>query len=306
MKKYIAECIGTATLVLLGCGNAMLVGCDAASGSGYLLTALAFGLVIVGMAYCVGNVSGCHINPAVSLGVLLTGGMSGKDFVGYVISQIVGALVGSVADDIGSAIAEIFPGVGELGNVFKDAGNIAKQVWPAIKNVVHQGCQGIRTAVQGLAHIVGTVRNAFNQVKTAIQNPMEAAKNLVKNAINAIKGFFHFSVPTPHIPVPHFSISPAGWSVGDLLKGSIPSLSLSWYADGGFVDGATLIGAGERGPEMILPESGALMDKFSSAIASKVGGHDVNVYLQYDASTDATQMAYEIARVLNRKLAMEA
>ena len=222
------------------------------------------------------------------------------------VFEEVGALVGSVADDIGSAIAEIFPGVGELGNVFKDAGNIAKQVWPAIKNVVHQGCQGIRTAVQGLAHIVGTVRNAFNQVKTAIQNPMEAAKNLVKNAINAIKGFFHFSVPTPHIPLPHFSISPAGWSVGDLLKGSIPSLSISWYAQGGFVDGATLIGAGERGPEMILPESGALMDKFSSAIASKVGGHDVNVYLQYDASTDATQMAYEIARVLNRKLAMEA
>ena len=222
------------------------------------------------------------------------------------VFEEVGALVGSVADDIGSAIAEVFPGVGELGNVFKDAGNIAKQVWPAIKNVVHQGCQGIRTAVQGLAHIVGSVRNAFNQVKSAIQNPMEAAKNLVKNAINAIKGFFHFSVPTPHIPLPHFSISPAGWSVGDLLKGSIPSLSLSWYADGGFVDGATLIGAGEAGPEMILPESGALMDKFSSAIASKVGGHDVNVYLQYDASTDATQMAYEIARVLNRKLAMEA
>ncbi len=95
MKKYIAECIGTATLVLLGCGTAMLVGCDAASGSGYLLTALAFGLTIVGMAYCVGNVSGCHINPAVSLGVLLTGGMSGKDFAGYVVSQIVGALIGS-------------------------------------------------------------------------------------------------------------------------------------------------------------------------------------------------------------------
>ena len=95
MKKYIAEVIGTAVLVILGCGTAMLVGCDAASGSGYLLTALAFGLVIVGMAYCVGNVSGCHINPAVSLGVLLTGGMDAKDFVGYVISQIVGALVGS-------------------------------------------------------------------------------------------------------------------------------------------------------------------------------------------------------------------
>ena len=95
MKKYVAECIGTAVLVILGCGTAMLVGCDAAQGGGYVLTALAFGLVIVGMAYCVGNVSGCHINPAVSLGVLLTGGMSGKDFVGYVISQVIGALIGS-------------------------------------------------------------------------------------------------------------------------------------------------------------------------------------------------------------------
>ena len=95
MKKYVAECIGTAVLVILGCGTAMLVGCDAASGGGYILTALAFGLTIVAMAYSIGNISGCHINPAVSLGVLLSGGMSGKEFVGYVISQCVGALVGS-------------------------------------------------------------------------------------------------------------------------------------------------------------------------------------------------------------------
>ena len=96
MKKYLAECIGTATLVILGCGTAMLVGCDAAAGSGYLLTALAFGLTIVAMAYSIGNISGCHINPAVSLGVLLTGGMSKKDFVGYVVSQCVGALAGAL------------------------------------------------------------------------------------------------------------------------------------------------------------------------------------------------------------------
>ena len=95
MKKYIAECIGTATLVVLGCGTAMLVGCDAAAGGGYILTALAFGLTIVAMAYSIGNISGCHINPAVSLGVLLSGGMTAKEFVGYVISQIIGAFVGS-------------------------------------------------------------------------------------------------------------------------------------------------------------------------------------------------------------------
>ena len=95
MKKFIAECIGTFTLVLIGCGTAMLVGCDAANGCGYLLTALAFGLTIVGMAYCVGNISGCHINPAVSLGVLMSGGMTVSEFVQYVIAQCVGALAGS-------------------------------------------------------------------------------------------------------------------------------------------------------------------------------------------------------------------
>lgn len=96
MKKYFAEAIGTAVLVILGCGTAMLVGCNAASGSGYLLTALAFGLTIVAMAYSIGNISGCHINPAVSLGVYLTGGMSGKEFVSYVISQCIGAFCGAL------------------------------------------------------------------------------------------------------------------------------------------------------------------------------------------------------------------
>lgn len=95
IKKYVAEVIGTFVLVLLGCGTAMLVGCDAKNGGGYILTALAFGLVIVGMAYCVGNISGCHINPAVSLAVLVSGGMTFTDFVGYVVSQCLGAIAGA-------------------------------------------------------------------------------------------------------------------------------------------------------------------------------------------------------------------
>lgn len=95
MKRYLAEFIGTCTLVVLGCGTAMLVGCDAAAGGGYILTALVFGLAIVASAYCVGNISGCHVNPAVSLGVLMSGGMKVKDFVGYVIAQCLGALAGA-------------------------------------------------------------------------------------------------------------------------------------------------------------------------------------------------------------------
>ena len=116
MKKYLAEAIGTCTLVVLGCGTAMLVGCDAASGGGYILTALAFGLSIVAMAYCVGNISGCHINPAVSLGVLLSGGMEKKDFVGYIISQILGALAGSLILTLIFAVADIPDMTGGFGS----------------------------------------------------------------------------------------------------------------------------------------------------------------------------------------------
>ncbi len=95
MKKYIAEFIGTCVLVTLGCGTAMLVGCDAVNGGGYILTALAFGLVIVAMAYSIGNVSGCHINPAVSLAMLMNKSLSPKDFVGYVCAQVLGSFAGS-------------------------------------------------------------------------------------------------------------------------------------------------------------------------------------------------------------------
>ena len=95
IKKYVAEFIGTMVLVIMGCGTAMLVGCDSANGCGYILTALAFGLSIVAMAYSIGNISGCHINPAVSLGVLINGGIGVAEFIGYVISQCLGALAGA-------------------------------------------------------------------------------------------------------------------------------------------------------------------------------------------------------------------
>lgn len=95
MKKYVAEFIGTFVLVLFACGTAAVVGCDAVNGTGYLLTALAFGLVIVAMAYSIGNISGCNINPAVSIAMLVSGKMTMKDFVGYVASQFAGAIAGA-------------------------------------------------------------------------------------------------------------------------------------------------------------------------------------------------------------------
>ena len=115
-KKCIAEFIGTCTLVLVGCGTAMLVGCDSASGCGYILTAFAFGLVIVGMAYCVGNVSGCHINPAVSLAVLISGRMSVTDFFFYLVSQVLGAITGAACLKIIFSLGKVKDMTGGLGS----------------------------------------------------------------------------------------------------------------------------------------------------------------------------------------------
>lgn len=97
IKKYLAEFIGTFVLVFFACGTAAVVGCSAENGTGYLLTALAFGLVIVAMAYSIGNVSGCHINPAVSIAMLISGKLGIKDFAGYVIAQFLGATAGAAA-----------------------------------------------------------------------------------------------------------------------------------------------------------------------------------------------------------------
>jgi aquaporin Z len=94
-KKFCAEFIGTFVLVFVACGTATVLQCSTAHMGAYILTALAFGLVIVAMAYSIGNVSGCHINPAVSLGVLLTGGMSITDFIVYLVAQFAGATAGA-------------------------------------------------------------------------------------------------------------------------------------------------------------------------------------------------------------------
>lgn len=106
IKKYVAEAIGTCVLVLVGCGTAMI------TGGAIITTAFAFGLVIVGMAYCIGNISGCHINPAVSFAVWLNKGMSNRDFGCYVASQFAGSL-------IGTALLRLIFGLGDIEDLTK-------------------------------------------------------------------------------------------------------------------------------------------------------------------------------------------
>ena len=131
MKKYIAEFIGTFILVTLGCGTAMLVGCDAKDGCGYLLTALAFGLAIVAMAYGVGNISGGHVNPAVSLAMLINGKISLKDFAFYVIAQVLGAFAG--AGILLGIVKSTNLDMGSLGsNGFGTSSAVGINVWGAL------------------------------------------------------------------------------------------------------------------------------------------------------------------------------
>ena len=112
MKKYLAEMVGTMVLVLMGCGVAVSLGCDPVTNIPAVVgTAFAFGLAVVAMAYTIGGISGCHINPAITLGCFLSGRISAKDCGMYMLFQVVGAFIGSAllyaltASSDGGAIA---------------------------------------------------------------------------------------------------------------------------------------------------------------------------------------------------------
>ena len=95
MKKYLSEIVGTMVLVLMGCGVAVSLDCSPVNAASVVGTSLAFGLSVVAMAYTIGGISGCHINPAITLGMWLSKRMSGKDAAMYMIFQVLGAFLGS-------------------------------------------------------------------------------------------------------------------------------------------------------------------------------------------------------------------
>ena len=96
MKKYLAELVGTFVLTFLGCGAAVALGCGDGTAS-VVGTAFAFGLAVVAMAYTIGGISGCHINPAITLGVFINGGISAKDCAMYMVFQVIGAVLAAAA-----------------------------------------------------------------------------------------------------------------------------------------------------------------------------------------------------------------
>lgn len=132
---------------------------------------------------------------------------------------------------------------------------------------------------------------AFNAIKNAITAPIRKAMEVIKGIIEKIKGFFSFKVSLPHIKLPHFVIKPKGWKIGDLLKGSIPTLGIDWYAQGGIFNSPSVIGVGEAGPEAVLP-----IDRLSGMMAnmadSIVNGVTVALQMQGAGVGDVTIPIY--------------
>ena len=140
------------------------------------------------------------------------------------------------------------------------------------------------TAVSTWNGIKNTATSVWNGIESAIETPLNKAKNIVKSVIDTIKGFFNFNISWPHIPMPHFSITPRGWGIGDLLKGSIPSLGIDWYAkamgeprilDGAQIFGSMngkLLGGGEAGQEVLYGRSQLMRDIAEATMAADRGG----------------------------------
>jgi len=154
-----------------------------------------------------------------------------------------------------------------------------------VTSLVKGDFEGMKESVgQIFDGILSTATSIWEGVKSAISTAIEGAKEVVGNAIEAIKGFFSFEFHWPHIPLPHFSITGSANPL-DWISGGLPSIGVEWYGTGGIVDGATLIGAGERGKELIWPSYDPYLDMYADAIAKRMGGGG-NVYVGATAIND--------------------
>jgi hypothetical protein len=182
-------------------------------------------------------------------------------------------------------------------NVAKKIGETVSTTFGNIKDTISEKITSAKTAVL----------NTFDNIKNGIKQKLDSAKATVKNVIDAIKGFFNFKFTWPKIPMPKFSISPSGWKVGDLLKGSIPRLSIRWNAKGGVFDDPTLFfgngglqGLGENGAEAVVPleKNTEWLDKIAEKLAGKQSSGPI--YLQVDGKTFA-QIACDNINQLTRQ-----
>lgn len=196
----------------------------------------------------------------------------------------ISSTISGVVNGIRNTVSSVFNALASVvSGIWNGIRNTASSIWNGISSTISGVVNGIKNSVSNVFNSVkntvtniwngikNTASSVWNGVKDAINTPMQKAKDLVKGVIDKIKGFFNFSFSWPHIPLPHFSVSPSGWKIGDLLKGSIPSLGISWYAtamDDPFLftrptvfglDGR-MVGAGEAGNEIMYGHANLMRD----------------------------------------------
>ena len=216
--------------------------------------------------------------------------------------------IGGVLNALVKAFEAAWPFISGLVTTAMDAIRIiVDNVWPYVDFIITSVINDVTSVIEGLSPLVSFVSGIFDGIKAAMTDPVETAKNAIGWLIDTIKGFFSFEISWPHIPLPHFAVTPSNWGISDLLRGIIPSIGIEWYAKGGIVDSPTLIGAGEAGTEAIIPLSGNYMLPFARAIAAEMGGGGtyVTVNLDYSAGEDAMTLARDLARELGNLLGME-
>lgn len=184
-----------------------------------------------------------------------------------VISTVWNAIyttISTVVNTIWTVISTVFTTVwNTVTTIFNGIWNTISSVWNTISTTVSNVVNGISSTISNVFNgIKNTVTKIWNGIKTAIETPINKAKEIVSGVIDSIKGFFKFEFKWPKLKLPHFGIKPKGWEIGDLLKGSIPTLGIDWYAKGAIFDEPTIVptmsgakGVGEAGPEAVAPIS---------------------------------------------------
>lgn len=206
--------------------------------------------------------------------------------IGEVFSSIVNGILrlgANIFNALATTVSSIITGLfNTFSGIMRNIYNVVSSIWNNIKSTVSNVANSLVSGVVGTFNgFVSTVTGIFDKAAYAITHPMETAKSAIKGIVDAIKGFFTgFKIQIPHIKLPHFSIKPSGWQIGDLLEGKIPSLGIDWYAKGGEFNSPAIIGVGEAGRETVLPLSNPrTMRNVGEAIAEAGGMGDLSAVL---------------------------
>lgn len=196
--------------------------------------------------------------------------------------MMIGKLFGSIKSFIAKAFSSLKGFATNIINAFKTGSTSISNVFTSARTLLTNIANGIKSGISNTFNgLWNTVKTIWNGIKTAITNPIQSAKNTISNIIDAIKRLFNFKISWPKIPMPSFGISPSGWKIGDLLKGSIPKLSVAWNAKGGIFNEPTIFdtakglqGVGEAGPEAIIPLNRETLGGIGEGIFASMGNNE--------------------------------